>query len=219
MRDKKLTILVDMDDTIENLLVHWVAMLNELYGTSVDVENVRSWFLQEAFPELTQEQVYAPLKTDELWLRVTPKPDAQEYLKRLRDDGHEIFITTSSAYQTVPVKMERVLFRYFPGITWSQVILASTKQMIRGDVMVDDGPHNLEYGAYYKILMDAPHNRNYTPQAYGVCRPRIELASDGAKFLPGFDYTRLGNIIRTKNWAEVYRVITDLSHDLGALTA
>ena len=54
---KKLTILVDMDDTIENLLVHWIGWLNETYGTSVNAEEIRSWNINEAFPELRPEEV------------------------------------------------------------------------------------------------------------------------------------------------------------------
>lgn len=211
---KKLTILVDMDDTIENLLVHWIDWLNEAYGTSVDAEEIRSWNIQEAFPDLTAEQVYEPLLLDEFWFRVTPKPDAQEYLQTLADDGHEIYITTSSNYKTIPVKMEHVLFKYFPWLDWDHVIIASRKQMIRGDVMVDDGPHNLEGGRYYKILMDAPHNRDYTPPDDPIFPKRISEAKCGARFLPLFDATEANNMIRARNWQEVYAVITHLAVDL-----
>ena len=211
---KKLTILVDMDDTIENLLVHWIDWLNEAYGTSVDAEEIRSWNIQEAFPDLTAEQVYEPLLQDEFWLRVTPKPDAQDYLQTLADDGHEIYITTSSNYKTIPVKMEHVLFKFFPWLDWDHVIIASRKQMIRGDVMVDDGPHNLEGGRYCKILMDAPHNRDYVPPSSTIFPSHIEEAKNGARFCPLFDATAANNMIRARNWQEVYAVITHLAVDL-----
>ena len=210
----KLTILVDMDDTIENLLVHWIGWLNETHGTSVDAEEIRSWNIQEAFPSLTTEQVYEPLLQDEFWLRVTPKPDAQDYLQTLADDGHEIYITTSSNYKTIPVKMEHVLFKYFPWLDWDHVIIASRKQMIRGDVMVDDGPHNLEDGMYYKILMDAPHNRDYVPPDNTLFPSHIEEAKNGARFRPLIDATKINNMIRARNWQEVYAVITHLAVDL-----
>ena len=211
---EKLTILVDMDDTIENLLVHWIGWLNETHGTSVDAEEIRSWNIQEAFPSLTTEQVYEPLLQDEFWLRVTPKPDAQDYLQTLADDGHEIYITTSSNYKTIPVKMEQVLFKYFPWLDWDHVIIASKKQMICGDVMVDDGPHNLEGGRYYKILMDAPHNRDYVPPDNTLFPSHIEEAKNGARFRPLIDATKVNNMIRARNWQEVYAVITHLAVDL-----
>ena len=50
---KKLTILFDADDTVENLSDCWIAMLNERYGTSVTPEDVHSWDISLAFPTLT----------------------------------------------------------------------------------------------------------------------------------------------------------------------
>ena len=55
---KKLTILFDADDTVENLSDCWIAMLNERYGTSVTPEDVHGWDISLAFPTLTKEQVF-----------------------------------------------------------------------------------------------------------------------------------------------------------------
>lgn len=52
---KKLTILFDADDTVENLSDCWIAMLNERYGTSVTPEDVHGWDISLAFPTLTKE--------------------------------------------------------------------------------------------------------------------------------------------------------------------
>lgn len=65
---KKLTILFDADDTVENLSDCWIAMLNERYGTSVTPEDVHSWDISLAFPTLTKEQVFGVLHDDELCL-------------------------------------------------------------------------------------------------------------------------------------------------------
>lgn len=48
-----MTILVDMDDTIVQLLQAWLLKLNENYGLDVAYEDIRSWDIEEAFPELT----------------------------------------------------------------------------------------------------------------------------------------------------------------------
>ena len=58
---KKLTILFDADDTVENLSDCWIAMLNERYGTSVTPEDVHGWDISLAFPTLTKEQVFGVL--------------------------------------------------------------------------------------------------------------------------------------------------------------
>ena len=157
---KKLTILVDMDDTVECLTDAWLDWLNEKHGTNVKKDDIRSWSFHEAFPTLTEDEVYAPIYIDEFWDRVQPMPWAFETLCRLRAEGHEIYIVTSSAYQTIPAKMEKVLFKYFPFIKWDHVIVAPKKQMIFGDVLIDDAPHNLEGFEGLRILMSAPHNRS-----------------------------------------------------------
>lgn len=167
---KKLTILIDMDDTIENLLCVWLAYLNERYGLQVSPDDVRDWDISLAYPSLTKAQVYAPLYEDELWRKVKPFPHAAEFLKKLIDDGNEVYIVTSSNYQTLRTKMDEVLFRYFPFVDWNHVIVTSNKQMIRGDVLVDDAPYNHIGGQYLKILMDSPHNHEFDAQSFGMIR-------------------------------------------------
>lgn len=38
----KLTVLVDMDDTLENLCATWVEYLNERHGTNVHIDDVKA---------------------------------------------------------------------------------------------------------------------------------------------------------------------------------
>ena len=83
--------------------------------------------------------------------------------------------------------MRDVLFRYFPFLSWSQVIITSRKQLIRGDVLIDDGIHNLEGGAYRKILVTAPYNRYYDAEANGM--------------------------IRVHNWDEIVRIIDEMAKE------
>lgn len=167
---KKLTILVDMDDTIEDLLHSWLRYLNNRYGLNVTDREVRDWDLTVAYPTLTAKQVYGVLYEDEFWEDIQPFPRAAEFLQRLLADGHEIYIVTSSNYQTIKTKMEKVLFRHFPFLDWNHVIVTNNKQMIKGDFLVDDAPHNLVGGDYIPIMMNAPHNRSFSASEYGIQR-------------------------------------------------
>lgn len=165
----KWTILFDADDTVENLCDCWIAMLNERYGTSVTLEDVRDWDIALAFPTLTKEQVFGVLRDDELWRRITPIPGAVEVLQKLHDEGHQLYMVTASDYRTCKTKVERLL-ELFPFLDWEHIIITSNKQMIRGDILIDDGPHNLVDGEYIKILFDRPHNRNYDDTGKGMLR-------------------------------------------------
>ena len=165
-----MTILVDMDDTIEQLLKAWVRDVNEKYGRDVALEDVRSWDVSKAFPGLSFEQVYEIPTLPGFWKTVEPVPGAADVLKRLMDAGHEVLIVTATECEAVPEKMNELLFRYFPFLSWDQVIITRVKQRIRGDVLIDDGVHNLLGGDYVKILMTAPHNRDFDAEANGMIR-------------------------------------------------
>lgn len=181
---KQLTILVDMDDTLEDLCTPWVQYLNEKYGTAVTTEDIKDWAIAKVFPTLTREQVFEPLAKEEFWERVKPLPKAYENICKLKYDGHRVFIVTASdPIISVPMKLEKVLFRYFPFFTYNDVIITTQKQLICGDVLVDDAPHNLENGNYMRILMNAPHNRFFDEKSIGA--------------------------VRTCDWNTVYRLISE----------
>ena len=165
-----MTILVDMDDTIECLLAAWVKVLNERYGRSVTTEDVTDWDVTKAYPGLAKEQVYGVLNEEGVWGRVDPMPGAAEALQRFIAKGHEVYIVTATAYESVAEKMRDLLFRWFPFIGWNNVIIAARKQMIRADVLIDDAVHNMVGGQYAKILVDAPYNRGFDAAAEGMTR-------------------------------------------------
>lgn len=167
---KPLKILVDIDDTIENLCEVWVDILNERYNRSVKYEDVTEWDISKFFPGLTKEQVFEPLHQPDIWNMLSPKEGAMYYLKKLIEDGHDVYLCTSTDYRNVYYKYVGVIQRLFPFIDWNHVIVIKNKQMLAADFLIDDAPHNLEGGVYIKILMTAPHNKSYDVNGKGMIR-------------------------------------------------
>lgn len=164
------TILVDVDDVIENLCPCWCHWLNENYGTNVSAEDIIGWDISKFFPELTHEQIFEPLLTEGFWKTVTPKLDAIKYLNLLYEEGYRIFLCTASDYRTIKHKYENIVQRYFPYIDWNHIIICSVKQLIKADILIDDGVHNLIGGDYMKILYTTPHNKSYNAEDNGIFR-------------------------------------------------
>ena len=181
-----------MDDTIENLLEAWLAVLNEKYNTIYQKEDIREWDIASYFSGIDKKDIFAPLLTDEFWTTVTPKPDAQEILRKLHDEGHGLYIVTASAYQSLHSKMENCLFKYFPFIDWNHVIITQNKRLIKGDILIDDNPQHLIEGGHISILMDMPHNRQFDNELYGIERVSswyeiYDIISQLAKYKRLFD--------------------------------
>lgn len=180
---KQLTILVDMDDCIEDLSVAWVDYLNTMYGTTVAHSELKEWDMTKAFPELTAQQVYGVLEDPALWANVSPLPGAVKYVRKLIEDGNQVFICTASQPNTIATKLSLVLFRYFPYLRPEDVIVANRKQMIKGDILIDDGFHNFG-GQPMGFLFTANHNKSITDE---------ELSKV--------------NAVRVNNWKEAYDLI------------
>ena len=154
-------ILVDMDDTIENLGLAWVEYLNKKYDKNVDWFSIRNWDMQVSYPSLSVDEIYGALNDEDLWNKVTVKEDAVHYVKKLMDEGHEVYIVTAAWYTTVAPKVQKCLFKYFPFIQRKQVIITTNKHLIKGDILIDDNPLNLIGSECFGILFTAPHNLEY----------------------------------------------------------
>lgn len=178
------TICIDMDDTIENLLPAWINWLNDEHNLHTSISDVRGWDISELYPSLTAEEIFAPLYDKEFWATVSPKADAVKYIYKLIEDGQDVYICTASHYATIKYKFEAIINKFFPSIDWNKFIVTSNKQMIKCDIMIDDGPQNLINGDYIRVLFDAPHNKDFDEKAY--------------------------NMKRVHNWEEAYNLIVDL---------
>lgn len=181
---RKLRVLSDADDTIENLIECWVGALNKTHRLSVTPEDVKTWDFSEAFPMLSDKEIYAPLYVKEIWKELQPIKDSYRYLKQIMDDGHDLNIVTATNYHTCDVKIARIL-EIFPFLSWEQFVITSHKQIIMGDILIDDGVHNLIGGDYKKVLFDQPHNRSFNEQEIGA--------------------------IRVYNWEQAYKVVNDMA--------
>ena len=166
---RQYTILVDMDDTLENLSEVWVYELNKRHGLSVKPSDITEWDMKKFYPTLTPDEIYAPLHDRRLWDAIRPLPGAQEAVKRLQSDGHDVVVVTSAHPDTIKLKYDWLEW-FFPNIKYNDIVCCTRKQLVWGDFLVDDGPHNLFGGVYTPIMFTANHNKNWEPKNLGEYR-------------------------------------------------
>ena len=166
---KKLTILCDADDTIINLLPCWLSEINRLYGKAVRKEEICCWDITKAYPGLTADEVLKPLYRASFWNTVAPIEGSRYYLERLMKDGHNVLIVTASNLETSSAKSARLL-NLFPFLRQKQIVFTQNKQAVPGDVLIDDGVHNLIGGSYRKILFHQPGNAAFSEEKHDMMR-------------------------------------------------
>ena len=152
---------IDFDGVMNNMLETWVEWLNKEHGTEVKVEDVTEWELAKKFPGLTKSELFKPLNTPEFWDEVTIKHEAPEVVEKLIAEGHEIYVITSTHYKILPYKFKRSLFAHFPYLTKENLIVTYNKSLIKVDLLLDDGAHNLKDFEGIKVVFDTPYNRDF----------------------------------------------------------
>ena len=85
-----MTILVDMDDTIEQLLAALVKKANERFNRSATIDEITDWSIVCAYPGLEKRQILELMYEPGFWDTVEPVPGAADALKYLMDKGHQV---------------------------------------------------------------------------------------------------------------------------------
>ena len=182
---KKLHIMVDCDNVLNNLSEDWVMYLNKKHGLSVNPQNLSHEKIYEAFPTLSKDEISFPLQDEAFGKSYTVKPGSYEYLKKMVDDGHEITIVTAHSSRTAGLKFEWIT-KHFPFISRDDIIIARKKSKIMGDVLIDDEVRNLIDGKYLKILFDHPNNHGYDAEANEMVRVHtLKEAYEVVQFMLG----------------------------------
>lgn len=153
-------IVTDFDDVMNELLIHWLEYLNSKYIKNVLYEDVTDWGMSKVYPDLTPEQIYSPLKSEEFWSGVEPNYQAIYYIKKLIDEGHKVLVCTASKYTNLVAKFDNCLFKYFDYLSYKDIISCYHKSLIQCDVIIDDYWDNIKDSKAIKIIKKAPYNKD-----------------------------------------------------------
>lgn len=163
---KQLTILLDLDDVLNNQNEIWVDVLDQRYGRKVSVEDITDWDMRLAFPGLNDGELYGPVHSGELISSMTATMDAVLYTKMWHDNGHKLYVVTSTSAENAEAKIQW-LFRHYTWFDRDRFIMCRHKNMVFGDILIDDAIHNLKAmkwdGANPNcmcVCMDKPWNRS-----------------------------------------------------------
>lgn len=155
MRKKnKLVVLLDVDDLVAECNGAALRHFNASNGTKYVLEDIVSWTCQTV-------KRYRHLFVDPNFVRNQPLvPGAENFVRALMDRGCEVVFVTSTECEQA---RREWLDRNFPFVPKENRIFTSRKDLVEGDVLFDDAPHNIHKSRVrYPILMRKPWNRDVT---------------------------------------------------------
>ena len=157
-----LVIGVDVDDVVADLMPAWLDAYNGQYDDVLRKEDITDWDMTKFVRGICGEKIYDFLVPG-LYDTVPPILGALVGTVQLRAAGHRVVFVTS-ANQLHPGRKRQWLMEYgfFPDKSHSSIdyVEAYDKSLIKLDMLVDDGPHNIEAVTCQTIIFDQPWNRH-----------------------------------------------------------
>jgi len=166
---RKLHIMIDCDNVLNNLSEDWIIYLNKKHGLCINPNGLSHEKIYEAFSILSRDEIEFPLQDEAFGKSYTVKPGSYECLKEILDDGHEVSVVTAHNSRTAGMKFEWVT-THFPFISRDDIIITRKKHKVMGDVLIDDEVRNLLNGNYLKVLFDHPNNHGYDAKSDDMFR-------------------------------------------------
>lgn len=191
---KQLTIFVDLDAIVIDLIRPWLGWYNAKYEDNVTVDEIVQYKVDKFCKKTNVEGVFAFFEEHANYANCPVLPGAAEALKELDKNGHDVIIATATAGQTAHLKWHLVN-KAAPWFNENDVMVGSRKEKLFGDVFIDDAPKNIvryrnAWPSSHILTIAYPYNRD--------CRSLVNLYAQ--------DHNNTD-----KAWAEICGYIHELS--------
>ena len=148
---KKLICLFDLDSIIIDLLNPWIDWYNGRYEDRLTLDHIIEYDITKfTKPNSRIFDFFADVRR---YSGCPVMPGAAEALKTIHDAGHDVIVATATAGSTAQQKFE-LTKKAAPYLHYGNVMVGSRKELLKGDILVDDSPANIY--AYRKAWPDTP---------------------------------------------------------------
>jgi 5'(3')-deoxyribonucleotidase len=137
-----------MDGILVDLLNPWIEEYNFRKPSTkhLKIENVHSWDIHKSTYDQDLE-IYDIIKQSKWFRNLLPLPGAIPAIEQLMLNNEVFIVSTPDGPESYKDKVEW-LNQYMPSFDKYHIVLTGSKHLVKGDVLIDDSPHNAE--AYRK---------------------------------------------------------------------
>lgn len=130
--------LVDCDGVLADFASPVIAHCNALTGRRFEFADLTDFEIEKLYPELTFDQVFGPCSKEGFCLGLSAFPGAREGLDSLRRVA-KVVALTAPWWPSKHWHAERTVWLIEEmGFASGDIIFASKKQLVRGDLIIDD---------------------------------------------------------------------------------
>jgi len=146
-------LLVDMDGVLADVYAQFIRLEYEKTGIRLNLESLYGKLEAEAFPN------YEESVRSINFFRNAPRMESSiEGLRYLNNKYDVLVVSSAMEFPGSLFEKREWLGEFYPFISWKQIVFCGDKSVVRGDIMIDDHPKNLDIFPGRKILYTQPHN-------------------------------------------------------------
>lgn len=160
--NKRRRIWLDMDSVVYDLHVAWLGAHNREYPNHhLTIEQHKHWDASKPCKDAgCPADIYSYFNLPELWTNGTIIDNADRYIAHWHD-ADVGFLTTTPNSLAATHKLDWLKIN-FPFVKDVIIVNGHLKHLVHGDILVDDGIHNLEDFEGIRILYTQPWNEGNT---------------------------------------------------------
>lgn len=153
-----LTIAIDMDDVLADLVPKWLSVYNKEWDDNLVKEDLLEWDITKFVKPECGDKIYEIIMRDGFYADLDIISGAQEGVKALQEMDYNICIASASPKSAYTDKHNWIK-KHFPTINTDNIIFTKNKSLVKADLLLDDGIHNLESFTGFKVLFTNPWNK------------------------------------------------------------
>ena len=148
-----------MDGVLADVYAQFIAYEKKEFGVTRQLADLVGKMEDEAF-----ENLYKYVNSKDFFADALPIEGSIEVVKKL-NEKYDLFIVSSATEYPLSLTEKMLwLAKHFPFISWKQVVLCGTKEIVSGDIMIDDHFKNLDPFKGKTFLFSQPHNQQRDPK-------------------------------------------------------
>lgn len=152
-----LRIAIDFDSTLFPTMEKVIEIYNKRHDACIDISKITEYNLHDNFPADIADELIELFVEKEVYDGLQPYKGAVRAIKTLIEQGHEIYIATSTDLRNMEWK-EELLQKHLPFIPKKNLIRIHNKSLLNVDVMIEDKLDNLKGTFADRVCFNQPWN-------------------------------------------------------------
>ena len=163
-----------MDEVLVYTVQPWLDIYNETYDDNLKFKDIHGWYIHQFVKPIEYDEdngnqisgcgpkIYELLDVEGFFQSLSPVEGAIEGVETLIRLGHDVVIATATPMTSKFAFNEKVAWikKHMPFFPLKNFISIQRKDVLDGDVMFDDAPHNLEKFSGISVAMERPWNKS-----------------------------------------------------------